>query len=46
VFLQRFDRIDEAFKREKQIQKWTREKKEALIEGRENELPLLAKKKW
>jgi putative endonuclease len=46
VFLQRFDRIDEAFNREKQVQKWTRKKKEALIAGRENELPLLAKKQW
>jgi putative endonuclease len=46
VFVQEFERIDEAFKREKQVQRWTRKKKEALIEGRENELPLLAKKKW
>jgi putative endonuclease len=46
VFLQQFDQIDEAFRREKQVQKWTRKKKEALIEGRENELPMLAKKKW
>ena len=46
VFLQRFDRIDEAFNREKQVQKWTQKKKEAIINGRENELPLLAKKHW
>jgi putative endonuclease len=46
VFVQEFERIDEAFSREKQVQKWSRKKKESLIEGRENELPLLAKKKW
>ncbi|HNX60687.1 MAG TPA: GIY-YIG nuclease family protein [Spirochaetota bacterium] len=45
VFIQQFERIDEAFNREKQVQRWTRKKKEALIDGRENELPLLAKKK-
>ena len=28
-----YERIDEAFAREKQIQKWSRKKKEALIEG-------------
>ncbi len=31
VYYEKFDRIDEAFKREKQIQKWSRRKKEALI---------------
>ncbi|MDZ4149362.1 MAG: GIY-YIG nuclease family protein [Flavobacteriaceae bacterium] len=31
VYYEKFDRIDEAFKREKQIQKWSRHKKEALI---------------
>ena len=33
VFLEEYDRIDEAFEREKQIQKWSRKKKLAIIEG-------------
>ena len=44
VYYEKFDRIDEAFLREKQIQGWSRKKKEALIKKCENELPLLAKK--
>ena len=31
VYIEEFDRIDKAFYREKQIQKWSRAKKEALI---------------
>jgi putative endonuclease len=37
-----FDRIDEAFSREKQVQGWCRKKKEALINNRPEELPMLA----
>lgn len=33
VHCEEFDRIDEAFSREKQIQGWSRKKKEALIAG-------------
>lgn len=33
VYLEEFDRIDEAFYREKQVQGWNRKKKEALING-------------
>ena len=33
VYFEGFSRIDEAFYREKQIQGWSRKKKEALIEG-------------
>jgi putative endonuclease len=33
VYYEEFDRVDEAFMREKQIQGWTRRKKEALIKG-------------
>ena len=40
VYVETFDRIDKAFYREKQIQKWTHAKKEALING---DLDLLAK---
>ncbi|MFA9392631.1 MAG: GIY-YIG nuclease family protein [Prolixibacteraceae bacterium] len=31
VYFEEFDRIDEAFKREKQVQNWSQKKKEALI---------------
>lgn len=33
VYFEEFDRIDTAFYREKQVQGWSRKKKEALIEG-------------
>ena len=46
LYFEEYDRIDDAFYREKQIQGWTRKKKEALIEGRNAELPQLAKKVW
>lgn len=42
VYYEVFDRIDEAFKREKQIQKWNRKKKEALINSRPIKLKKLA----
>ncbi len=43
-YYEEYSRIDEAFYREKQIQGWSRKKKEALMR-RENELlPKLAKK--
>lgn len=42
VYVEEFQRIGEAFYREKQIQGWSRKKKEALIEGNQNILPKLA----
>jgi putative endonuclease len=42
VYVELFDRIDEAFYREKQIQGWSRAKKEALINGEFNRLPELS----
>ncbi len=33
VYFEKFERIDYAFNREKQIQNWSRKKKEALING-------------
>ena len=33
VYLEEFQRIDDAFNREKQIQGWSRKKKEALMKG-------------
>ena len=45
VYVEEFPRIDEAFCREKQIQGWSRKKKEALINGDFDELQKLAKSK-
>ncbi len=42
VFVEQFERIDEAYAREKQIQGWSRKKKEALIQGDFNQLHKLA----
>ena len=42
VYYETFDRIDFAFNREKQIQNWSKKKKEALIKGDSNELKKLA----
>jgi putative endonuclease len=44
IYSEEFDRIDFAFYREKQIQAWSRKKKQALIEGRINDLARLSKK--
>ncbi|GAA2119357.1 GIY-YIG nuclease family protein [Nocardioides bigeumensis] len=38
-----FERVDEAFAFEKRVQNWSRAKREALIEGRWDDLPLLAR---
>jgi len=42
VYLEEFERIDEAFYREKQVQGWSRKKKEALIKGMPSDLHQLA----
>lgn len=42
VYTEEFDRIELAFAREKQIQKWSHAKKKALIEGRFDHLHNLA----
>ena len=44
IYFEEYDRIDVAFYREKQVQKWSRKKKEALISGENCLLPQLAKK--
>ena len=44
IYFEEYDRIDAAFYREKQIQPWSRKKKEALISGENYLLPELAKK--
>lgn len=42
VYYEEFGRIDEAFYREKQVQGWSRKKKEALIHSRQETLPQLS----
>lgn len=46
VFIQCFATRDEAFHAERQIKKWSRQKKEALIEGNWEKIASLAKKKF
>lgn len=46
VYCEEFKRIDEAFYREKQVQKWSRKKKEALINNEWEKLIVLAKKSF
>jgi len=43
LYFEEFDRIDTAFYREKQVQNWSRAKKEALMIGDERPLHELAK---
>jgi putative endonuclease len=44
VFAQWFDRIDEAYAMEKRVQGWSHSKRQALVDGKYNELPRLSKK--
>ncbi|GAA1750920.1 GIY-YIG nuclease family protein [Agromyces humatus] len=46
VYHQQFDRIEQAYSAEKQVQNWSRAKRIALIEGRFELLPSLAKKRF
>jgi len=46
VFAQEYESIGDAYAREKQIQGWSRKKREALIDGEFNELPRLSKKNF
>jgi putative endonuclease len=46
VFYCEFTDINLAFEKEKQIKKWSKAKKEALINGNYDDLPNLAKKKF
>ncbi len=38
VYCEEYDRVDDAFRREKQVQGWTHKKKLALIQGDSNQL--------
>jgi putative endonuclease len=42
IYFEEFSRVDLAFKREKQVQGWSRRKKEALINGENEDLPNLS----
>ena len=42
VYYETFERIDQAFEREKQVQRWSHDKKEALINGNISDLKMLA----
>ena len=42
IYIEEYERIDDAFFREKQVQGWSRKKKEALINGVPELLPTLA----
>jgi len=42
VYCEEFERVDDAFYREKQVQGWSRAKKKALIDGRFDDLPALS----
>src|SRR5689334_8628234 len=46
VYAEEYDRIANAYAREKQVQNWSRAKREALINGATELLPPLAKKKF
>ena len=46
VYSEEYERVSDAFYREKQIQGWSRVKREALIKGEYDSLPALAKKKF
>jgi len=43
VWFEEYPRVEDAFAREKQIQGWSRARREALIEGRDLDLPDLSK---
>ena len=43
LYVEEYDRIDEAFYREKQVQGWSRKKKEALMQGMPERLHELAR---
>jgi putative endonuclease len=45
VWCEEFEHVGEAFAREKQIQRWGRAKRLALIEGRYGDLPRLARRR-
>jgi putative endonuclease len=45
-FFAEFSKVEIAIEKEKQIKRWSKTKKQALINGEYNDLPNLAKKKF
>lgn len=43
VYYEEYERVEEAFVREKQVQGWKRKKKQALIAGQHQMLPVLSR---
>ena len=46
VYFEEYNHVAEAFEREKQVQNWSRAKREALINGNRETLPAFARKKF
>ena len=46
VYAEEYDSLIDAYGREKQVQNWSRTKREALINGKQELLPALAKKRF
>lgn len=46
LYFEQWDRVDDAYRREKQVQGWGRTKRAALIAGQGNLLPALSRKVW
>ena len=46
VYAEEYDRMIDAYAREKQVQNWSRAKREALIDGKPELLSALAKKRF
>ena len=46
VYGEEYDKVADAYAREKQVQNWSRAKREALINGNVEALPPLAKKRF
>ena len=44
AYSEEYERVSDAYAREKQVQNWSRAKREALINGNREMLPALAKK--
>ncbi|GAB3603262.1 GIY-YIG nuclease family protein [Microbacterium aureliae] len=46
LYFEEFERIDDAYGREKQVQGWSRSKRLALVKGQVDKLSPLSKKQW
>lgn len=46
LYFEQFDRVEDAYRREKQVQGWGRAKRLALIKGRGEQLPGLSRKRF